>query len=102
MSDRATRTKQDYSEPTSPTVVGDGTAIDLQDTDGTVGTTKGTLTYAKDPDTKARPININLDGLLKTSDDQTLLLEDILDTLKNIEYHLSVGSGDELGPQDIE
>jgi len=84
----------------SGVVIGEGVDLDI-DGDG-LNDVAGFVAMGEDNDNKARAIELQGEGRIRTEDENTLLLEQILDTLKHIEYHLSVASGDELGPQDID
>lgn len=82
--------------------VSDGEAIDLQDADLTIGTTRGILTFGKDADNKARPIELAgpNKNLVKTQDEHNHLLKEILTELKINNQYLNQIVGDASGVKE--
>lgn len=89
--DVATESKQDEIIDKQPTSLGDGSVIDKQDSDGTVGTTKGTLMMGIGVGDVARPIDITgvNQNELRVQDLNTHLLAELLLELKAIKSHLA-------------
>jgi len=81
-------------------VVGDGTTADLEDDDGTTGTTKGVALFGIDYRNKMRFPRVDGNGnLLVQLRDSTLT--DILKELKKITLQLSLISGEHITNEEI-
>jgi len=97
----ATEAKQDDIIANQPSSLGDGDAIDLQDEDGTVGTTKGTLIHGIDDNNEARPISVT-DGAIRVIEGSNHLLKEILTALRINNKYLHQITGDRVDEIDTE